>query len=151
MVANRSSAVLPLNQGCDRLRHRANGLTNGRAGLFPPSLGARRAPPARKNRAPPANLAYLERSLHAPALWRRGEVQLDRLAAGARARLNGEFLQAGLEDERRDPLGAVDADSGAEHPAARAVATRVVRCQSEGLGHGASAGGGVSRIVYRFW
>jgi hypothetical protein len=30
----------------------------------------------------------------APALWRRGEVQLDRLAAGARARLDGEFLQA---------------------------------------------------------
>ena len=42
----------------------------------------------------------------APALWGRGEVQFDRLAAGARARLDREFLQAGLEDERRDPLSA---------------------------------------------
>jgi len=89
------------------------------------------------------------RERRAPALWRCGEIQLDRLAAGARARLDGEFLQAGLEDERRDPLGAVDADPGAEHPATRAVATRVVRCQSEGLAHGASAGCGVSKIVYR--
>ena len=85
----------------------------------------------------------------APALWRRGEVQLDRLAASARARLNGQFSQAGLQDERRDPLGAVDADRGAEHPAARAVAIRLVRCQSEALAHGASQGGGLSRIVYK--
>src|SRR5262249_7984189 len=54
----------------------------------------------------------------APALWRRGEVQLDRLAASARARLDGELSGAGLEDQRRDLLGAVDADPGAEHPAA---------------------------------
>src|SRR5215813_5688444 len=74
----------------------------------------------------------------APALWRRGEVQLDRLAASARARLDGELSGAGLEDQRRDLLGAVDADPGAEQPAARAVATRLVRCQSEALAHRAS-------------
>ena len=61
----------------------------------------------------------LERSRRAPALWRRGEVQLDRLAAGTRARLGGEFSGAGLKDQRRDLLGAVDADPGAEQPAAR--------------------------------
>src|SRR5262249_6940047 len=71
-------------------------------------------------------------------LWRRGEVQLDRLAASARARLDGELSGAGLEDQRRDLLGAVDADPGAEQPAARAVATRLVRCQSETLAHHAS-------------
>src|SRR5262245_14445264 len=78
------------------------------------------------------------RERRAPALWRRGEVQLDRLAAGARARLDGEFLRAGLEDQRCDPLSAVDADPGAEHPAARAVTTRLVRCQPETLAHHAS-------------
>jgi len=41
-------------------------------------------------------------------------------------------------DQRRGLLGAVDADSGAEHPAARAVATRLVRCESEALAHYAS-------------
>src|SRR2546425_4858001 len=80
----------------------------------------------------------LERSRRAPALWRRGEVQLDRLAAGTRARLGGELSGAGLKDQRRDLLGAVDADPGAEQPAARAVATRLVRCQSEALAHHAS-------------
>ena len=74
----------------------------------------------------------------APALWRRGEVQLDRLAAGTRARLGGELSGAGLKNLHRDLLGAVDADPGAEHPAARAVATRLVRCQSEALAHHAS-------------
>src|SRR5262249_36528573 len=64
----------------------------------------------------------LERSRRAPALWRRGEVQLDRLAAGTRARLDASS-RAGLKDQRRDLLGAVDADPGAEQPAARAVAT----------------------------
>src|SRR5512132_2786680 len=78
------------------------------------------------------------RERRAPAFWWRGEVQLDRLAAGARARLDGELFGAGLEDQRRDLLGAVDADPGAEHPAARAVATRLVRCQSEALAHHAS-------------
>jgi hypothetical protein len=34
----------------------------------------------------------------APALWRRGEVQLNRLAAGARARLDGELSGTGLEE-----------------------------------------------------
>src|SRR5215472_10280388 len=80
----------------------------------------------------------LERSRHAPARWRRGEVKLDRLAAGTRARLGGEFSGAGLKDQRRDLLGAVDADSGAEQPAARAVATRLVRCQLEALAYHAS-------------
>src|SRR6516165_8206122 len=80
----------------------------------------------------------LERSLRAPALWRRGEVQLDRLAAGTRARLDGELSGGGLKDQRRDLLGAVDADPGAEQPAARAVATRLVRCQSEAFAHRAS-------------
>ena len=61
----------------------------------------------------------LEHSRRAPAPWRRGEVQLDRLAAGTRARLGGEFSGAGLKDQRRDLLGAVDADPGAEQPAAR--------------------------------
>jgi hypothetical protein len=32
----------------------------------------------------------------------------------------------------------IDADPGAEHPAARAVATRLVRCQSEALAYHAS-------------
>src|SRR5262249_24445324 len=41
-------------------------------------------------------------------------------------------------DQRRDLLGAVDADPGAEQPAARAVATRLVRRQSEALAHHAS-------------
>jgi hypothetical protein len=75
------------------------------------------------------------REWRAPALWRGGEVQLDRLAAGARARLDGDLSGAGLEDQRRGLLGAVDADPGAKHPAARAVATRLVRCQSEALAH----------------
>src|SRR5262249_61060953 len=74
----------------------------------------------------------------APALWRGGKVQLDRLAAGARARVDAELFVTRLEDQRRDLLGAVDADPGAEHPAARAVATRRVRCQSETLARHAS-------------
>src|SRR5215813_15323286 len=81
---------------------------------------------------------WLERSRRAPALWRRGEVQLDRLAAGTRAWLGGEFSGVGLKDQRRDLLGAVDADPGAEQPAARAVTTRLVRCQPEALAHHAS-------------
>src|SRR5215831_109354 len=80
----------------------------------------------------------LERSRRAPALWWRGEVQLDRLSAGTRARLDGKLCGGGLEDQRRDLLGAVDADPGAEQPAARAVAIRLVRCQSEALAHDAS-------------
>src|SRR5262249_34706601 len=96
------------------------------------------------------------RERRAPALWRGGEVQLDRLAAGARARLNGELSGAGLEEQRRGLLGAVDAHPGAEHPAARAAATRLVRCQSEALAHHASdAGSGAapsqSESDYRTW
>src|SRR6516225_7241160 len=79
-----------------------------------------------------------ERERRAPALWRGGEVQLNRLAAGARARLDGDLSGTALEDQRRGLLGAVDADPGVEHPAARAVATRLVRCQSEALAHHAS-------------
>src|SRR5262249_1812015 len=93
-------------------------------------------PPARA--CCPVLSRYLERSLRAPALWRRGKVQLDRLAAGTRTRLGGELSGARLKDQRRNLLGAVDADPGAEHPAARAVATRLVRCQSEALAHHAS-------------
>src|SRR5262252_8642256 len=89
----------------------------------------------------------LERSRRAPALWRRGEVKLDRLAAGTRARLGGEFSGAGLKDQRRDLLGAVDADPGAEQPAARAVATRLVRCESEALAHDASTLAAAPRAV----
>src|SRR5262249_29057628 len=92
-------------------------------------------PPGR----PPLPLSRnLERSLRSPALWRRGEVQLDRLSAGTRARLDGELSGVGLKDQRRDLFGAVDADPSAEQPAARAVATRLVRCQSEALAHDAS-------------
>src|SRR5262245_584854 len=80
----------------------------------------------------------LERSRRAPALWRRRAVQLDRLAAGTRARLDGELSGAGLDAQSRGLPGAVDADPGAEHPAARAVATRLMRCQSETLAHHAS-------------
>ena len=87
--------------------------------------------------------------LRAPALWWRGEVQFDRLAAGTRARLGGEFSGAGLKDQRRDLLGAVDADPGAEHPAARVVATRLVRCQSEALAHHASTLAAARRAVNR--
>src|SRR5262249_54041985 len=83
----------------------------------------------------------------APALWRSGEVKLDRLAAGTRARLGGEFSGAGLEDQCRDLLGAVDADPGAEQPAARAVATRLVRYQSEALAHDTSTLAAARRAV----
>ena len=89
----------------------------------------------------------LERSRRAPALWRRGEVQLDRLAAGTRARLDGELSGGGLEDQHHGLLGAVDADPGAEHPAARAVATRLVRCQSQALAHHASTLAAARRAV----
>src|SRR5262249_37978748 len=71
------------------------------------------------------------RGWRAPALWRGREVQLDRLAASARAWLDGDLSGTGLEDQRRGLLGAGDTDPGAEHPAARAVATRLVRCQSD--------------------
>src|SRR5262249_14269652 len=91
----------------------------------------------------------LERSRRAPALWRRGEVQLDRLAASARARLGGELSGAGLQNQRRHFLGAVDADPGAEHPAARAVATLLVRCQPEALAHHASTLAAAQRTVNR--
>src|SRR5262249_55872146 len=83
----------------------------------------------------------------APALWRSGEVKLDCLAAGTRARLGGEFSGAGLKDQRRDLLGAVDAHPGAEHPAARAVAIGLVRCQSEALAHDASTLAAAPRAV----
>src|SRR5262249_13939561 len=53
----------------------------------------------------------------APALWRGREIQLDRLSAGTRARLNGDLSGTGLEDQRRGLLGAVDTDPGAEHSA----------------------------------
>src|SRR5947208_425171 len=89
------------------------------------------------------------RERRAPALWRGGEVQLDRLAAGARARLDGDLSGAGLEDQRRGLLGAVDADPGAEHPAARAVAARLVRCQSEALARHASTLVAARRAVNR--
>src|SRR6266481_3957410 len=89
------------------------------------------------------------RERRAPALWRGGEVQLNRLAAGARARLDGDLSGTGLEDQRRGLLGAVDADPGAEHPAARAVATRLVRCQSEALAHHASTLAAARRAVNR--
>jgi hypothetical protein len=89
------------------------------------------------------------RERRAPAFWRGGEVQFNRLPAGARARLDGEPFGAGLEDQRRGLLGAVDADSGAEHPAACAVATRLVRCQSEALAHYASTLAAARRAVNR--
>src|SRR5262245_18110353 len=109
-------------------------------------LRAGRAP-AGYARAFPFPALCLERLRRAPALWRSGEVQLDCLAAGTRARLDGELSGAGLEDQRRDLLGAVDADPCAEHPAARAVATRLVRCQSEALTHHASTLATVRRAV----
>ena len=90
-----------------------------------------------------------ERERRAPALWRGGEVQLNRLAAGARARLDGELSGTGLEEQRRGLLGAVDADPGAQHPAARAVATRWVRCQFEVLAHHASTLAAARRAVNR--
>src|SRR5262249_13205698 len=80
---------------------------------------------------------------------RGGEVQLNRLAADARARLDGDLSGTGLEDQRRGLLGAVDADPGTEHPAARAVATRLVRCQSEALAHYASTLAAARRSVNR--
>ena len=112
----------------------------GRSGVFVIAKGQRPQPwlAYRRGRGPALCLA---RWRCAPALWRRGEVKLDRLAAGTRARLGGEFSGAGLKDQRRDLLGAVVADSGAEQPAARAVATRLVRCQSEALAHHASTAG----------
>src|SRR5262249_39017020 len=98
---------------------------------------------------PPRTVTATWRERRPPALWRRGGVQLDRLAASARARLDGELSGAGLEDQRRDLLGAVDADPGAEQPAARAVATRLVRCQSEALAHHASTLAAAQRTVNR--
>jgi len=99
--------------------------------------------------ARPGPTLCLERSRRAPALWRGGEVQFDRLTASARAWLDGELSGSGLEDQRRGLLGAVDADPGAEHPAARAVATRLVRCQSEVLAHHASTLAAARRAVNR--
>src|SRR5262249_50675024 len=70
-----------------------------------------------------------------------------RLAAGAvapagandiTARLIGQWLSERLKDHCCDLLGAIDADPGAEHPAARAVATRLMRCQSEAPAYHAS-------------
>jgi hypothetical protein len=84
-----------------------------------------------------------------PALERGGEVQLDRLSARARARLHGKLFGAGLEDQRRDFLRAVDADPGPKHPAARAVATRLVRCQSEVLARHAATLAASRRTVNR--
>ena len=100
--------------------------------IFVVAVGQRPQPwlAPRRGRGP---ALCLERSLRAPALWRSGEVKVDRLSASTRARLGGELSGAGL-----DLLGAVDADPGAEQPAARAVATRLVRCQSETLAHHAS-------------
>jgi hypothetical protein len=89
----------------------------------------------------PSSKGFARRSTRewrAPTLRRRGEVQLDRLAAGAPAWLDCDLSGTGLEDQRRGLLGAVDADPGAEHPAARAVATRLVSCQSEALARHAS-------------
>jgi hypothetical protein len=62
----------------------------------------------------------------------------EKLKAGPRHGSTASLVGAGLKDHRCDLLGAVDADPGAEHPAARAVATRLVRCQSEALTHHAS-------------
>jgi hypothetical protein len=56
---------------------------------------------------------------------------------------------AGLEDQRRRFLGALDADPGAEQPAARAVATLLVRCQPEALAHHASTLAAAQRTVNR--
>src|SRR5262249_8453928 len=89
----------------------------------------------------------LRRSRRAPALWRRGEVQLDRLAAGTRARRGGGLSGAGPKDQHRDPLRAADTAPGAEHPAARAVASRLVRCQSEALAHHTSTLAAARRAV----
>src|SRR5262249_32571115 len=50
-------------------------------------------------------------------------------------------------ESRRHFLGAVDADPGAEHPAARAVATLLVRCQPEALAHHASTLAAAQRTV----
>ena len=91
-----------------------------------------RAETAELRAALSAATAGSSRERRAPALWRGGEVQLDRLAAGAGARLDGDVSGTGLEDQRRGLLGAVDADP-TEQPAARAIATRLVRCQSEAL------------------
>jgi hypothetical protein len=90
-----------------------------------------------------------ERERRAPALWWRGEVQLNRLAAGARTRRDGDLSATGLEDQRRGLLGAVDAHPGAEHPAARAVAARLMRCQSEAFAHHASTLAAARRAVNR--
>jgi len=105
--------------------------------IFVVAVGQRPQPwlAPRRGRGP---ALCLERSLRAPALWRSGEVKVDRLSASTRARLGGELSGAGLQDQRRDLLGAVDADPGAEHPAAPAVATLLVRCQPEALAHHAS-------------
>src|SRR5262249_56077199 len=52
----------------------------------------------------------LERSRHAPARWRRGEVKLDRLAAGTRARLAAQFPAARPNTHPPPPLAPLPAD-----------------------------------------
>src|SRR5262249_34676853 len=52
---------------------------------------------------------------------------------GSTASSPGPDSRSLRQDLRRDVLGAVDADPGAEHSAACAVATRLVRCQSDAL------------------
>jgi len=59
-------------------------------------------------------------------------------ARSPRGRRPSTARRAGLEDQGHGLLGAVVGEPGAEHPAARAVATRLVRCQSEALAHHAS-------------
>jgi hypothetical protein len=59
--------------------------------------------------------------------------RLEPLGDGNADGCRDELFGAGLEDQCRDLLGAVDADPGAAHPAARAVATELVRCQSDAL------------------
>src|SRR5262249_21619680 len=83
------------------------------------------------------------------ARQRSGGVEKYSSIASRQAPEHGEFSGAGLKDQRRDLLGAVDADPGAEHPAARAVATRPVRCQSEAFAHHASTlGNGAAAAAF---
>src|SRR5262245_19959079 len=53
------------------------------------------------------------------------------------------------KDKGDDETANLDADPSAEHPAARAVATRLVRCQSEALAHHASTLAAAQRAVNR--
>ena len=84
------------------------------------------------------------------ARQRSGGVEKYSSIASRQAPEHGSTASSPAPDSRISAAifsGAVDADPGAEHPAARAVATRLVRCQSEALAHHTSTLAAARRVV----